>query len=62
MVAIHNGHSVDTTMGFTPLAGLVMATRSGGSGDLRDIVDSTDPDVSLSRARCDRSSRDFRPW
>ncbi|MPZ78969.1 MAG: acetate/propionate family kinase [Actinophytocola sp.] len=29
LTAIHNGHSVDTTMGFTPLAGLVMATRSG---------------------------------
>ena len=24
-----DGHSVDTTMGFTPLEGLVMATRSG---------------------------------
>ena len=86
LAAIHNGHSVDTTMGFTPLAGLVMATRSGdidpglvlwllhhggmdadelsdalehrsglagltgGSGDLRDIVDSTDPDASLALA------------
>jgi acetate kinase len=27
--AIRNGRSVDTTMGFTPLEGLVMATRSG---------------------------------
>jgi acetate kinase len=27
--AIGNGRSVDTTMGFTPLEGLVMATRSG---------------------------------
>ena len=27
--AIHNGHSVDTTMGFTPLDGLMMGTRSG---------------------------------
>ena len=27
--AIHNGKSVDTTMGFTPLEGLVMGTRSG---------------------------------
>lgn len=27
--AILNGHSVDTTMGFTPLEGLVMGTRSG---------------------------------
>jgi acetate kinase len=27
--AVHSGVSVDTTMGFTPLDGLVMATRSG---------------------------------
>jgi acetate kinase len=27
--AIHNGDSVDTSMGFTPLEGLLMATRSG---------------------------------
>ena len=27
--AVKNGHSVDTTMGFTPLEGLVMGTRSG---------------------------------
>jgi acetate kinase len=29
LAAVVNGHSVDTTMGFTPLEGLVMATRSG---------------------------------
>jgi len=29
LAAVGNGRSVDTTMGFTPLAGLVMATRSG---------------------------------
>jgi acetate kinase len=29
LCAIAGGHSVDTTMGFTPLDGLVMATRSG---------------------------------
>jgi acetate kinase len=29
LAAVLNGHSVDTTMGFTPLEGLVMATRSG---------------------------------
>jgi acetate kinase len=29
LCAIHNQRSVDTTMGFTPLEGLVMATRSG---------------------------------
>lgn len=29
MAAIQGGHSVDTTMGFTPLEGLMMNTRSG---------------------------------
>jgi acetate kinase len=29
LAAIHNGKSVDTTMGFTPMDGLPMATRSG---------------------------------
>lgn len=29
LCAIHGGRSLDTTMGFTPLEGLVMATRSG---------------------------------
>lgn len=29
LCAVLHGHSVDTTMGFTPLEGLVMATRSG---------------------------------
>jgi acetate kinase len=29
LAAVKNGRSVDTTMGFTPLEGLVMATRSG---------------------------------
>lgn len=29
MAAIKNGHSVDTTMGFTPLEGLMMGTRCG---------------------------------
>lgn len=27
--AIHNNHSIDTTMGMTPLEGLIMGTRSG---------------------------------
>lgn len=27
--AVHGGHCIDTTMGFTPLEGLMMATRSG---------------------------------
>jgi len=29
MTAVENGRSVDTSMGFTPLAGLIMGTRSG---------------------------------
>jgi acetate kinase len=29
LAAVKSGHSVDTTMGFTPLEGLAMATRSG---------------------------------
>jgi acetate kinase len=29
LCAVHSGQSVDTTMGFTPLEGLMMATRSG---------------------------------
>jgi len=29
LAAIHSGRSVDTTMGFTPLEGLMMGTRSG---------------------------------
>ena len=29
LAAIRNGHSIDTTMGFTPLEGLVMGSRSG---------------------------------
>lgn len=29
LAAINEGHSVDTTMGFTPLEGLMMGTRSG---------------------------------
>jgi acetate kinase len=30
VAAVHKGHCVDTTMGFTPASGLVMSTRSGG--------------------------------
>ena len=29
LAAVHNGRSIDTTMGFTPLEGLVMASRCG---------------------------------
>ena len=28
-VAVKNGKSIDTSMGFTPLAGVMMGTRSG---------------------------------
>jgi acetate kinase len=55
LCAVRDGRSVDTTMGFTPLEGLVMATRSGsvdpglvlwleertglGAGELADALD-----------------------
>ena len=41
MTAIHNGKSVDTSMGFTPLEGLIMGTRSGDTdiGILTFIMD-----------------------
>jgi acetate kinase len=29
LAAVHDGHSIDTTMGFTPASGLVMGTRTG---------------------------------
>ena len=29
VAAIRNGRSVDTSMGYTPLAGLMMSTRTG---------------------------------
>jgi len=29
LAAVRNGSSIDTSMGFTPTAGLVMGTRSG---------------------------------
>ena len=44
LCAIDGGRRVDTTMGFTPLEGLVMATRSGSvdPGLLLWLLDSTD--------------------
>jgi acetate kinase len=48
LCAIRDGASVDTTMGFTPLEGLVMATRSG----------SVDPGMLLWLARRERISGD----
>lgn len=29
MAAVHQGRCIDTTMGFTPAAGLTMSTRTG---------------------------------
>jgi len=48
LCAIRDGRSIDTTMGFTPLEGLVMATRSG----------SVDPGVLLWLAQHERISVD----
>jgi acetate kinase len=48
LCAVAGGRSVDTTMGFTPLEGLVMATRSG----------SVDPGLVLWLLQHDRLSRD----
>lgn len=48
LAAIQNGHSVDTTMGFTPLEGLMMGTRSG----------SVDPGIITHLIRTDHSNAD----
>ncbi len=48
MTAVRDGKSVDTTMAFTPTAGLVMSTRTG---DL-------DPGISAYLARADESTPD----
>jgi acetate kinase len=47
LAAVRGGRSVDTTMGFTPLEGLVMATRSGSvdPGLLMWLLQHTDLDV-----------------
>ncbi len=47
MAAIHNGKCVDTTMGVTPLEGLVMGTRSGDidPAALEYIMDQTGMDI-----------------
>jgi acetate kinase len=46
LAAVRDGRSVDTTMGFTPLAGLPMATRSGDldPGLLLHLLDHLTPD------------------
>jgi acetate kinase len=45
LAAIQEGHSVDTTMGFTPLEGLMMGTRSGSvdPGILTYLMRQEDP-------------------
>lgn len=47
LAAVHGGRSVDTTMGFTPLEGLVMATRSGSvdPGLIMWLLQHTDLDL-----------------
>ena len=44
LTAVHHGRSVDTTMGYTPLDGLVMATRSGAldPGMVLEVVRQTE--------------------
>jgi acetate kinase len=48
LAAVRNGHSVDTTMGFTPLEGLMMGSRSG----------SIDPGILIHLLREDNYSAD----
>jgi acetate kinase len=60
LCAVRDGRSVDTTMGFTPLEGLVMATRSGSvdpglllwllereAVDVRDMAEALEHDAGL---------------
>jgi len=47
--AVKNGHSIDTTMGFTPLEGLMMGTRSG----------SVDPGILIHLMRDGKSADDI---
>ena len=52
ITAIQNGQSLDTSMGFTPLAGITMATRSGDVDPslvayLMQKLNITDPDAML---------------
>lgn len=49
LAAICNGHSIDTTMGFTPLEGLVMGSRSGSvdAGILLHLL--RQPDMSVEK-------------
>ena len=48
LAAIQNGRSIDTTMGFTPLDGLMMGTRSGSRGSRNSYLP-------LARRTCGRA-------
>src|SRR6185312_2656203 len=53
LAAVRDGRSVETTMGFTPLDGLVMATRSGSvdPGLVLWLLEHTElPEAELARA------------
>jgi len=58
LAAVTGGRSVDTTMGFTPLAGLVMATRSGSvdPGLLTWLLDRGDLDAATLTAALEHQS------
>jgi acetate kinase len=58
LTAVRDGRSVDTTMGFTPLAGLVMATRSGSvdPGLVTWLLEHGDLDVETLTAALEHSS------
>lgn len=50
MAAVDSGHSVDTTMGFTPLEGLLMGTRSGDLDPSLILYIMSKEDLSLNEA------------
>jgi acetate kinase len=50
MAAVDRGHSVDTTMGFTPLEGLLMGTRSGDLDPSLILYIMSKEDLSLNEA------------
>ena len=61
--AVRGGESVDTTMGLTPLEGLVMGTRSGDvdPGLLGYVAERLDLDVDGVRRRAQHAQRAARP-
>src|SRR3990167_5474771 len=50
MAAVDSGHSIDTTMGFTPLEGLIMGTRSGDLDPSLILYIMSKEDLSLNEA------------